>query len=168
MNRRVVLLSFASLLVILVSFGLLAIPQFILENGTNHYDINGYQFFFNAGSDLYKGSLKPQHVSGLGIASIVLMALAIVSYVFAYQSSAFSLFGGLLSVASSVLFFCMNLSKNEVYGHFRSRVEVGWVAYVIGGLLVVSGLLAIYGSIKLMLQEKKVIASSKSYSYIKK
>ena len=62
----------------------------------------------------------------------------------------------------------MSLSRDKVYDKFRSLVDVGWVTYVVGGLLMLAGLLCLYVSVRLILQEKKAIATKQSYSYLKK
>ena len=169
MEKKVRLVAIASIAAIILACGLLAIPQFIVPNNYPTLgSISGYQFFFNAVDDIYKNNSGISHVSGLGIASIVLMALALISYVFAFKSSAFSMLGGLLNVATSILFFAMEASKKNVYGSRYSYVTVGWVAYVIGALLVLTGLASIYYSFKSMQVEKKELSNKKSYSYLKK
>ena len=171
MEKKVRLVVYASLAVIVLSFGLLAIPQFIVptleKNVASFPSFSGYQFFFNAVSDNVKNNTGMSHVSGLGIASIVLMGLALCSYVFAKKSSALVMLGGLLNVAASVLFFAMEASKKRVFTKY-SLYAVGWVNYVIGALLVLSGLASIYFAFRLMQGEKKAIASKSSYSYLKK
>ena len=172
LKRKVLLTGLVSLIILAVSFGLLAIPQFMQFNGKLQYSASGYEFFFNCASDLYNGATRPTSVSGLGIACIVVMGLAVVSSVvavlFSKEGSAFILFGGLLNVAAAIMFFCMSLSRDKVYDKFRSLVDVGWVTYVIGGLLMLAGLLCLYVSVRLILQEKKAIATKQSYSYLKK
>ncbi len=171
MEKKVRLVIYASLAVILLSFGLLAIPQFIVPTLEKNVDsipsFSGYQFFFNAVSDHIKNNIGMSHVSGLGIASIILMVLALCSYVFAKKSSALVMLGGLLNVATSVLFFAMEASKKSVFTKY-SLYAVGWVSYLIGALLVLSGLVSICFAFRMMQSEKKVIASKSSYSYIKK
>ena len=174
MERRVKLVTIASLFAIIAAFGLLAVPQFIIPIDYPTLDsISGYQFFFHAVSDNYEHAVLMKGVSGLGIASIVLMGLSLIAIILGMfkkmdpAKSFLSLLTGILNVAASILFFAMEASKRNVFTRYKF-VSVGWVAYVIGGLLVLTGLISIYLSIKLVLQEKKVIASSKSYSYIKK
>ena len=169
MEKKVRIVVIASLAAIVVAFGLLAIPMFIVPNNYASLEsISGYQFFFHAVDTVYEKNSHITGVSGLGIASIVLMALAVCSYVFSKKSSAFSMLGGLLNVAASVLFFMMEVSKKHVYGSYYTFVTVGWVAYVIGALLVLTGLASIYLSFRLMQSEKKDIATKKNYSYLKK
>lgn len=169
MEKKVRLVAIASIAAIILACGLLAIPQFIVPNNYPVLEsISGYQFFFKAVGEIYEKNSHIGHVSGLGIASIVLMALALISYVLAFKSSAFSMLGGLLNVATSILFFAMEASKKNVYGSFHTFVTVGWVAYVIGALLVLTGLVSIYYSFKSMQVEKKELSNKKSYSYLKK
>lgn len=96
------------------------------------------------------------------------MGLALCSYALARKTSALVLLGGLLNVATSVLFFAMEASKKSVFNLTRSLYNVGWISYLIGAILVLSGLLSIYFAFRMMQSEKKVIASKSSYSYIKK
>ena len=169
MDKKLRLINYISIAVILLAAGLLAIPQFILNvNYEVLGNINGYQFFFHAVDTKYETLSGMNGVSGLGIASIVLMVLSLAAFIFARKSSALSMLGGLLNVVTAVLFFMMEVSKKHVYGSHRSFVAVGWPAYVIGGLLVLAGLIAIYYSFRSMQQEKKQIASKQSYSYLKK
>ena len=169
MEKKVRLIALISLGSIILAFGLLAIPQFIIPNNNPSLEaISGYQFFFHAVSTVYENNSHMSGVSGLGITSIVLMVLALASYLFYKKSSALVMLGGLLSVATAILFFAMEASKKNIYGTFRSFVNVGWVAYVIGALLILTGLASIYYSFRSMQKEKKEIATKKNYSYLKK
>lgn len=168
MEKKVRLVIYASLAVILLSFGLLAIPQFIVTDVHAYPSFSGYQFFFNAVSETDYKKSGMTHLSGLGITSIVLMGLALCSYALARKTSALVLLGGLLNVATSVLFFAMEASKKSVFNLTRSLYNVGWISYLIGALLVLSGLVSIIFAFIMMQREKKVIASKSSYSYIKK
>ena len=168
MEKKVRLVVYATLAVLVLSFGLLAIPQFIMTDLPAYPSFNAYQFFFNAVSETDYKKSGMTHLSGLGITSIVLMGLAVVSYVLARKSSAFVLFGGLLNVATSVLFFAMEASKKSVFPMTRSLYSVGWISYFVGALLVLSGLVSLYTAFRMMQGEKKAIASKSSYSYIKK
>ena len=169
MEKKVRLVAIASIAAIILACGLLAIPQFIVPNNYPVLEsISGYQFFFKAVGEVYEKNSHIGHVSGLGIASIVLMALALISYVFAFKSSAFSMLGGLLNVATSILFFAMEASKKNVYGSFYSFVRVSFISYIIGALLLISGFASIIISFVSMKVEKKDLSSKKSYSYIKK
>ena len=169
MEKKVRLIALISIAAIVLAAGLLAIPQFIVPNNYPTLEsISGYQFFFHAVDEVYENKAHISGVIGLGIASIVLMVLALASYVFFKKSSAFVMLGGIINVATSVLFFMMEVSKKQVYGTFRSFVNVGWVAYVIGAILILTGLASIYYSFRSMQQEKKDIANKKNYSYLKK
>ena len=169
MEKKVRLIALISLGSIILAFGLLAIPQFIIPHEYPTLgSISGYQFFFHAVSEVYGNKSGMKGVSGLGIASIVLMVLALASYLFYKKSSALVMLGGLLNVATAILFFAMEASKNNVYGLNRTFVSVGWVAYVIGALLILTGLASIYYSFRSMQKEKKEIATKKNYSYLKK
>jgi len=171
MDKKVKLFGLVSIVALLVVFGLLAIPQFIvsIKTGAEHpVYIMGYQFFFKAYSDVFSKGHSISGVSGVGITAIVLMVLALASFLFARKSSAFLMLGGILNVVASVMFFVMVASKNKVFGVDRELVSVLWVTYVCGALLVLTGLISIYIAFKSMRQERKVIATSKSYSYLKK
>lgn len=169
MKDRTKLVVFASIIAIVVSCGLLAIPQFIIPSGfKNPTLLNGYQFFFHLGGDNYNATYGASSVSGLGIACLVVMVLALASYALYKLSSALVLLGGLLNVASAIMFFAMSASKDSVYGVKRNFVYVGWTNYVIGALLILTGLLSIYVAIRLFMQEKKQLSDKQSYSYLKK
>lgn len=170
MEKKIRLVVYASIAAIVLSLGLLAIPQFIVPNDVPVLgSISGYQFFFHAVSETYEKNSHIQGVSGLGIASIVLMALALSSYLFSKKTSALVMFGGLLNVATAILFFAMEASKKHMYGAYYSFVNVGWIAYVIGALLMLTGLASLYGAFRLMQLEKKQITTQKNtYSYLKK
>lgn len=171
MDKKVKLFGLVSIVTLLLVFGLLAVPQFLvsIKSGADHptYAM-GYQFFFNAYPDVFSKSHTISGVSGVGIAAIVLMVLALASYIFSRKSSAFLMLGGILNVVASIMFFVMVASKNKVFGQDKEIVSVFWVTYVCGALLVLTGLISIYIAIKSLKQEKKQIASSKSYSYLKK
>ena len=168
MDKKLKLVAIASLVALVVSFGLLAVPQFIFTIKSDIDPISGYLFFFNSAPDRFQKNHSISGVSGLGIASIVLMTLALASYLFFKKSSAFVMLGGILNVVTSVLYFMMELSKNRVFGTDRSMVTVGWVAYVIGAFLVLTGLASIYYAFRSMQVEKKEIQTKKNYSYLKK
>lgn len=169
MEKKVRLVVIASLAAIVVALGLLAIPQFIISHvNVPSEAISGYQFFFHAVSERYANNSTLTGVSGLGIASIVLMALALASYIFYKKSSALVMLGGLLNVATSILFFAMEASKKNLYGQRHEWFSVGWTAYLIGALLILTGLASIYYSFRSMQKEKKEIATKKNYSYLKK
>ena len=168
MKNPVKVFGIISIAVVLLVLGLLAVPQFIFTVKPDITPAMGYQFFFNAYSDRFAKNHSIAGVSGPGIAAIVLLGLALISLCFSFKSSAFLMLGGLLNVVASIMFFVMNVSKIHVFGTDRDIVSVGWVAYVCGALLVLVGLVSIYVAFKSMRQEKKQIASSKSYSYLKK
>ena len=168
MEKKVKLIGLISIVAIVLACGLLAIPQFIVPHDYPSLgSISGYQFFFHAVGDNYANNAHFDGVSGLGITSIVLMALALVSYLFSVKSSAFLMLGGIFNVATSILYFAMEASKKRRYA-YPDFVNVGWVSYVVGALLVLTGLLSIYFAFRSMQKEKKEIATKKSYSYIKK
>ena len=169
MEKKARLVTYISIAVLLLAFGLLAIPQFIVPNDYPILEsISGYQFFFHAVDTRYENLSGINGVSGQGIAVFVLMVLALGSFCFARKSSALLMLGGLLDVVASILFFAMEASKKVVYGSNRSFVNVGWTNYLIGGLLVLCGLIAIYYAFRSMRSEKKQFESKQSYSYLKK
>jgi len=171
MEKKLRYITYASLAVIILTCGFLALPgQFILPVDYPTIDaISGYQFYFRLGGDVYNNLSGAAHLSGLGIATIVLMALALCSYVFAKKSSSLVLLGGLLNVACAICFFCMNASKASIYGARRNWFAVGWVAYVAGAFLILTGLLSIYFAIRSFMVEKKEMTQRReSYSYLKK
>ena len=168
MEKKVKLIGLISIAAIIVACGLLAIPQFIVPHDyPSLASISGYQFFFHSVSETYENNAHFSGVSGLGITSIVLMALGLISYLFSIKSSAFLMLGGIFNVATSVLYFAMEASKKRRYS-YPDFVSVGWTSYVIGGLLVLTGLLSIYFAFRSMQKEKKELTTKKSYSYLKK
>lgn len=168
-KQRVLLVAIASIAVIAVVFGLLALPgQFIVDNGAPALGLplSGYEFIFRAvNKDTYVWS---HSVSASGIAAIVIMAVAAASYALHKFSSSLILLGGLLNVTASILFFAMEASKNDVYSGSYKLVKVGWVAYIAGALLLIAGLISMYVAIKLFIEEKKHMSEKQSYSYLKK
>ena len=171
MERKLKYIAFASIAVIVLTCGFLALPgQFVLPVEYPTLEgLSGYQFFFHLGGEVYDAKTSAAHVSGLGIATIVLMAIALCSYIFSKKSSALVLLGGLVNVSTAICFFSMEASKARVYGAGRSFVVIGWVAYVAGALLILTGLLSIYFAFRSFMVEKKEITNRReSYSYLKK
>lgn len=170
MEKKIRFVVIASIAAIVLTCAFLALPgQFILPKDYPSLEsLSGYQFFFHLGSEKYYGNTGAEGVSGLGIASIVLMVLALVSYILYKKSSAILMLGGILNVATAILFFLMETSKKHIYQAKSSLVTVGWVAYVSGALLVLTGLVTIYFSVRLFIQERKQITSKQTYSYLKK
>lgn len=168
MKDKVKLTVIISIAAIVISCGLLAIPQFVVGTINTVKSISGYEFFFNLGGETYIKITKASGVSAQGIAALVIMALGLASYCFYKKSSALILLGGILNVTASILFFAMEGSKYSVYGGNHTFVSVGWTSYVIGALLVLTGLLSSYVAIRLFMKEKKQISEKQSYSYLKK
>ena len=168
MDKRVKLIGLISVIAIVAVYGALAIPAFLFTIKANISPVMGYQFIFNAYPDRFSNN---HHIAGpsvLGIVALSLLLIALAMHVLARKSSAFLLLGGLLNVATSIMFFAMEASKNHVFGTDRSMVTLSPITYIIGAVLVITGLLSLYVAFKSMKSERKELSSKKSYSYLKK
>lgn len=159
---------------IVVSLALLFVPGFAhIYWCEDHFKYlpNGYQFLFNLmvkseGS----GNLLGSGVIGAGIAIFVLMGLAIASFCLSRKSSFFVLLGGLFNFVISILFFSMEASAAKSYTPATDYATCGWVTYVLGAIMLLAAIYAIYVAIKMMKDEIKhpVNQKNQSYSYLKK
>lgn len=178
-----------ALLVVLLSFALLALPgqfaHFGLDtpkNGHNtfKYNLSGYQFIFGT----FKNPHTDAQIGGpvaQGIAAFVMLILCAVGLVFAKKSSFVSLIVSLALIVIAILFFTISVAGSKVYTgnpdfYPASKDSTtkyslyNWVPYVIGGLTIVSGLLLFYRTFKVMRDEVKRPQQAKgpSYSYLHK
>ena len=152
----------------------------LLIPGFAHYDYlggkfnvlaNGYEFFFNLKT--HPGAIAAPYGSGnvgAGIAVFVLAGLAIVMFCLAKLSSFFVLLGGLLNLATSILFFSMEAGARKVYVLTDAGNICGWVTYVIAVILLAAAAYAIYKAVLMMKDEIKHPSQPKgpSYNYLKK
>ena len=173
-QNKVAVLSIGA---IIICFAFFAIPGFAhyglnggVPGGFEHF-LNGYQFFFN--TEVTNPATKTPLGSGIvgsGVAVIVLLGLALISFIFSRKSSFFVMLGGVLSFVSSILFFCMEPAGRKVYKVYENNSVCGWVTYVLAVLMLAVAAYAIYTSIKMMKEEIKHPAKAQgpSYSYLKK
>ena len=172
-NKIIVL----ALVVVLLSFGLLALPgQFAhyAANGKNtfFYNLNGYQWMFGT----VENSLgtKIGAASAHGIAALSLLGVCAIGLVFSKKSSFVSLLTALALITVAVLFFTVSAAGAKAYPTFhnygKGDYRYDWVPYLLGGLLVVAGLLLGYRTFKVMKDEVKSPAKAKgpTYSYLHK
>lgn len=172
-NKIIVL----TLVIVLLSFGLLALPgQFAHydANGKNtfFYNLNGYQWMFAT----VKNSVgnKIGSVSAHGIAALSLLGVSALGLVFSKKSSFVSLITTLVLITTAVLFFTISAAGAKAYPTFhtfgKGDYQYGWVPYLIGGLTVAAGLLMGYRTFKVMKDEVKAPAKAKgpTYSYLHK
>lgn len=178
-----------ALLVVILSFALLALPgQFAhfgfngVKGGRNtfKYNLSGYQFMF--------GTFKNPHTDAKiggpvaqGIAIFVMLILCAGGLLFAKKSSFVSLIVSLALIVIAILFFTISVAGSKVYtggpdfypADSKSEIKYSlyyWVPYVLGGLTIVSGLLLFYRTFKVMRDEIKRPQQAKgpSYSYLHK
>ena len=174
-NKAIVL----ALVIVLLSFGLLAFPgQFAhygvdgYQNGhyTFKYNLNGYQWMFNTVENISGnkiGKAVPQ-----GIAAFVMLVLCVPGLLFSKKSSFVALLTSLALITISVLYFTISAAGLKAYpfeqGKDHAYWLILWVPYVIGGLVVIAGLLMSYRTFMVMKNEVKSPSQSKSqYSYLK-
>lgn len=173
MKNKLGLVSFASIVVILITFGLLAIPgQYIglSKVHTQGTTLAGYEYIFHVIRDI-GSTANPYFSSGrpsvTGIIAIVFIALAAASFVFYKKSTALPLLGGILELVAG-FFFLMTTPFSHLIYKQRSDLSAGFVPYVVGSLLVVLGIAAIVFSILELRKEKVVLETKGGYSYLKK
>lgn len=153
------------------------------------FHLNGYEFFFNTkvvGETTYhpgflhnQSNLADEAIAlPAGIAIFVLMVLAVACLVLNKKSSILLAAATLLLVATSILFFAMEASVQDIYGISWSSEIFGkekaygviqWVSYFDGALLILAAgfvgyktVLAFKDEIKHPQQPKK-----NDYSYLK-
>ncbi len=174
-----------ALLVVLVSFGLLAIPGQFAHYGPLNlsskvaserflYRLSGYQWIF--GTVENKLGSKIGSASAQGIAAFSLLVLCVPGLLFSKKSSFVALLTTLALITVSVLFFSISAAGAKAYPNYHIQPEnhayslILWVAYVIGGLLILAALLMGYRTFKVMKDEVKSPAKAKgpTYSYLHK
>ena len=157
-------LPFVAIGLIAVAFGLLAIPgQFFYCNAGN---FNGYEAIFYANTYL-SDNASFAHASVGGIIAMSLAVLAVPFFFLVKKSNASYLLAGILTSVSGAMFLAMKLWFAIIY-RGNGAWDILWVTYVIGGLLLIAGGLAIYCSIVLLREEKSAPLKTKGYSYISK
>ena len=177
MKDKLKLVSLVGIAIAVLSFGLLAIPGQFYDIMTNMKSSNpphlmsGYQFIFNSLPDGFKSysGVYGAGVSGLGVAALVIMAVAAICFGLYFVSSALPLFGGVASIVSGLFFLLMKpWGADKLFKAYKSSSAILWSSYVIGALLFLVGVAAIYFSIKLLKEEKAHPKETVGYSYLKK
>ena len=181
-EHRVIIFS---LLIVLLALGLLALPgQFAHYGPLNlsskvaserfRYRLSGYQWMFGTTEDILGNKIGS--ASAQGIASFVLLVLCVPGLLFSKKSSFVALLTSLALITAAILFFSISAAGPKSYPVYHIRPEDGsyslilWVAYVIGGLVILAGGLMLYRTILVMRNEIKSPTQSKgpTYSYLKK
>ena len=162
-----------ALAIIAVCVGLMFIPQFGLLNaykGKSNYTYNAYETIFYFTTRPYKNYLKDNASGGRasagGIIALIFLLLGAVSLGLSKKSSVLSLLGGLLVAISGILFLMTPLWMLIIY---NGKITAGWLAYVVGGVLLLVGAFISYIAIMRLRDEKNELARPKSqqYSYLK-
>ena len=174
-----------ALLVVLLSLGLLALPGQFAHYGPLNlsskvaserflYRLSGYQWIF--GTVENKLGSKIGSASAQGIAAFSLLVLCVPGLIFSKKSSFVALLTTLALVTVSVLFFSISAAGVKSYPNWHIQPKdnayalILWVAYVIGGLLILAGGLMGFRTFKVMKDEVKRPSQSKgpTYSYLHK
>ena len=174
-NKIIVL----ALVIVLLSFGFLALPgQFAhySANGKNtfFYNLSGYQWMFGTAKNSLGNEIGS--ASAQGIAALALLALCVPGLLFSKKSSFVALLTTLALITVSILFFSISAAGPKAYPNWHIQPAdndyalILWVAYVIGGLLILAGALMGYRTFKVMKDEVKSPAKAKgpTYSYLHK
>ena len=175
MHKNIKLFAYAGIALILATVGLLFVPAFARLNDT--YLLSGYNFIF--GFYYMKGNYSFNYlaqnvlqqedgkVSAAGIITLICLFFSLVSLVFHKKSSVLSLLGGLFLAIAGILLLCTPLWATVIY---NGKVTAYWLAYVLGGVLLVYGGFVVYLAIMILRDEKNELSKPKSqqYSYLKK
>ena len=172
MFKNTKLFSIIGIVLILVTVGVLFIPQFVELKGVSY---NGYNYifcyhkvdginYFASNALGFNSKAKP---SAAGIIALVSLLIAGASLLFQQKSSLLSLFGGLFLAIAGLLFVLTPVWLLVIY---NTAIEAKWLAYVIGGILLAYGAFLIFLAVLRLRDEKNALSAPKShqYSYIKK
>ncbi|MCR5332587.1 MAG: hypothetical protein K6E11_01025 [Bacilli bacterium] len=173
MKKNPFMLSLIGIAVVLVCVGLMFIPGFALLNGgiktIPQTYLNGYEVIFHyvVKSTYFVDNAKGRASAG-GIIALVFLALGLASLGLSKKSSVLSLLGGVLVALGGIMILLMPLWFMIIYDN--GKVQAGWLAYVIGGVLTVVGGLLVYVGVMRLREEKNQLSKPKSqqYSYIRK
>ena len=174
-----------ALLIVLLAFGLLALPgQFAHYGPLNltskvaserfRYRLSGYQWTFGTVEDILGNKIGK--ASAQGIAAFVLLALCVPGLLFSKKSSFVALLTSLALITAAILYLAISAAGPKAYPNLHIKPEDNayslmlWVPYVIGGLTLLAGGLMSYRTVIVMKNEIKSPSQSKgpSYSYLKK
>ena len=146
-----------------LAIGLVFVPGFA-HYGNNAEMYSGFQAIFYIPQYLQDNTTNGR-ASVAGIIALILLVLAIPSYVFHKKSSALLLLGGILNTVAGILFLLMDFWFKIIYR--GQAVNIDFMTYLIGAMVLIVGGLTIYTAILLLLEEKKNPVKSNKYSYIK-
>ena len=184
-ENKIILFALA---VIVLSFIFLALPGQFLRYGIGTkignnkyewaYELSGYQFIFNKGTDILGGKLGAK-VVGQGVVIIVFLAVCVPGLIVSNKTSFFTMLTGLLLVVTGILFFTLSKAMYKCYPNFDPLLNdadkkisiLKWVPFVLGSLVLIAGLLVTYKAVKMMKNEiKHPTAGNKTptYNYLKK
>ena len=178
MKNKLALVSILSVVVILVSYGLLAIPgQFVGMFGSNGLfnqegaSIAGYEYIFHCIhkiGDNENALFASGRASAAGIMAVIFMFFACGSFALYKKSTALPLLGGILEFFSGFFFVMTTPFACLCYPDKISCIRAMWIPYLIGSLMLLLGLIAIAVSVVELKKEKATLASKGGYSYLKK
>ena len=174
-----------ALLVVLLSFGLLALPGqfahyvpdvFSGSKRTFVYNLSGYQWIFGTVKYKYNADAYIGKASAQGIAAFSILVLCVPGLLFSKKSSFVALLTSLALITAAVLFLSISAAGVKSYPNFHIRPEnseytlMRWVPYVIGSFLVLVGGLMTYRTVMVMKNEvaRPSQAKGPTYSYLHK
>ena len=162
--------KWVAIAVVVISFGLLAIPGFfkLTPNSFNGYEMI-FRFKFEKGSDFnWLASNGNNSVCTIGIVALVFALLSGVSVAFDKKSCALDILSGVLLVFSGIVFLSMQAWAVICYKRTNlSECSIGAVSYVIGALQLLVGAMITYKGFSI-LKEEKSNPKAVTYSYLKK
>jgi len=171
-----------SLIIVILSFVLLALPgQFAhfvpkhIDPNTYKFYLNGYQWMFGTTKNVLDEAIGP--AIGSGIAAFVLLILSFFGLLFSKKSSFVSLLVSLALITVAILFFTVSPATAKAYpdtifyvsenGDFHN---MSWAPYLIGSLTIIAGGLMMYRTVLVLKDEVKRPTQGKgpTYSYLHK
>jgi len=176
MKNKLGLVSIASVVVILLSFALFAIPgQFIKLYGFSAElqgtSLAGYEYFFHIIQDISGSGVNQWFNDGrpaaTGIMIVIFIFLALPCFIFYKKSTALPLLGSILEILAGFFLLMTNPFSHLIYKKLGT-LGASWVPYLTGSLILLLGLAALWLSIVELKKEKVVLESKGGYSYLKK
>lgn len=169
MKKRVFLTSIITIAVLVACCLLLIIPGQFATIGRGY---SGYEVIFHCsmvdGINYLAKNNPDTRASASGILGLIFILFAFVSSLFSIKlikkNTALPILSGALTFIAGIMFISMNLSMNIIY---KGKAQLGFVTYLIGGLLLFFGALLIVLGIFLVKEEAKSYTASRQYSYIK-
>lgn len=170
-----------SLIIVILSFVLLALPGQFAHFGIKHINPNtyrfylsGYQWMFGSVEDVLGNAIGS--AVGSGIAAFVILILAFGGLFFSKKSSFVSLLVSLALITVAILFFTSSSATAKAYSTVYVLSENGefhnmaWVPYVVGSLTIIAGGLMMYRTVLVLKDEVKRPTQGKgpTYSYLHK